>query len=125
MPESKSRKNKPTTNSNLLSTTKGVLEITRSGLGYVVVPDNKGDIIVRPGDFNTALNGDTVRVKVTKENFSSGRKEGKITDVVTRKQLEFIGYIQLSATYAFFISFLPFQQSCNDFLLVCSTIQFV
>ena len=103
MPESKSRKNKPTTNSNLLSTTKGVLEITRSGLGYVIVPDNKGDIIVRPGDFNTALNGDTVRVKVTKENFSSGRKEGKITDVVTRKQLEFIGYIQLSANYAFFI----------------------
>lgn len=102
MSKSKKRE-KSATNNNLLSTIKGVLEITRSGLGYVIVPDNKGDIIVRPGDFNTALNGDTVRVRVTKENFSSGRKEGKITDVITRKQLEFIGHIQLSTNYAFFV----------------------
>ncbi|MFY7963405.1 MAG: ribonuclease R [Chitinophagaceae bacterium] len=102
MPESKKRKNKHTTTATP-STLKGVLEITRSGIGYVVVPDNKGDVIVRPGDFNTALNGDTVRVKITKENFSSGRKEGKITDVVTRKQLEFIGHIQLSTNFAFFV----------------------
>lgn len=102
MSKSKKRE-KHSTNHNLLSTTKGVLEITRSGLGYVVVPDNKGDIIVRPNDFNTALNGDTVRVKITKENFSSGRKEGKIVDVITRKQLEFIGHVQLSSNFAFFV----------------------
>jgi len=85
------------------NTVKGILEITRSGIGYVVVNGEEGDVLVRPNDFNTALNGDTVRVKVLKENIRNGKKEGKITEVVTRKQSEFIGHIQLSANYAFFI----------------------
>lgn len=63
---------------------KGVLEITRSGMGFVVVQDMETDILVRPNDFNTALNGDLVRVSV------NARKEGKrlqgvITQVIERK----------------------------------------
>jgi len=100
---SKSKTRNKQTSTAASSAIKGVLEITRSGLGYVVVPNDAGDIIVRPGDFNSALNGDTVRVKVTKENLSSGRKEGKITEVVSRKQTEFIGHLQLSTNFAFFI----------------------
>jgi len=84
-------------------TLKGKLEVTRSGMGYVVVDNTPGDVLVKPGDFNTALNGDTVRVKVIKENMRSGKKEGKITEVVTRKQTEFTGHLQLSTNYAFFI----------------------
>ena len=64
---------------------KGTLDITRSGMGYVVVADSAGDVLVRPGDFNNALHGDTVRVKITKENISTGKKEGRITEVVSRK----------------------------------------
>ncbi len=82
---------------------KGRLEVTRSGMGYVIVENTEGDVLVRPGDFNTALNGDTVRVKVFKENVRTGKKEGKITEVISRKQTEFIGHIQLSTNYAFFI----------------------
>ncbi len=84
-------------------TLKGRLEVTRSGMGYVIVENTEGDVLVRPGDFNTALNGDTVRVKVVKENTRTGKKEGKITEVVLRKQTEFIGHVQLSTNYAFFI----------------------
>lgn len=84
-------------------TLKGKLEVTRSGMGYVIVENVEGDVLVRPGEFNTALNGDTVRVKVVKENMRTGKKEGKIMEVVTRKQTEFIGHIQLSTNYAFFI----------------------
>jgi ribonuclease R len=72
-------------------------------MGYVVVEDSSGDVLVRPGDFNTALNGDTVRVKVVKENSRTGKKEGRITEVIERKQTEFIGHLQLSTNYAFFI----------------------
>lgn len=84
-------------------TLKGRLEITRSGIGYVVTGEEGKDILVRPNDFNTALNGDTVRVKVVKETGRGGRKEGRITEVLTRKQSEFIGHLQLSPTFAFFI----------------------
>ncbi len=103
MPKSKKKKSNQSTNTSLISTLKGVLEITRSGIGYVVIANASGDVIVRPGDFNTALNGDTVRVKVTRENLNTGRKEGKIVDVVSRKQLEYIGHLQLSTNFAFFV----------------------
>ncbi len=82
---------------------KGVLDITRSGMGYVVIADGSGDVLVRPGDFNTALHGDTVNVKVIKENLVTSKKEGRITEVLERKQTEFIGTLQLSTNFAFFI----------------------
>ncbi len=83
---------------------KGALDITRSGMGYVVMSEGRGDVLVRPGDFNTALHGDTVRVKVVKESSITGRKEGKIMEVIKRKQTEFMGVLQMSARYAFFVS---------------------
>ncbi len=83
---------------------KGKLDITRSGMGYVVVDDKSGDILVRPGDFNTALNGDTVYVKVNRENPKTQRKEGQVTEVITRRQTEFIGTLQLSTNFAFFVA---------------------
>ena len=82
---------------------KGTLDVTRSGMGYVVVPDDSGDVLVRPGNFSTALHGDTVYVKVIKENVNSKKKEGKITEVISRKQTEFVGHLQLSTNFAFFI----------------------
>jgi ribonuclease R len=83
---------------------KGKLEITRSGMGYVVVDDGSGDIMVRPSEFGSALNGDDVRVKIVKENPSTGKKEGRITEVITRKQTEFIGSLQVSDRFAFFVA---------------------
>ena len=82
---------------------KGKLDIARNGLGYVVIKDGSGDVLVRPGDFNTALHGDTVRVKIFRENITTGKKEGKITEVISRQRTEFIGTIQLSTNYAFFV----------------------
>jgi len=82
---------------------KGTLDIARSGIGYVVIADGTGDVLVRPGDFNTALHGDTVRVKVTRENLGTGRKEGKIAEVVSRRQTEFIGTLQMATNFAFFV----------------------
>ncbi len=86
-----------------VQTIKGHLDVTRSGMGYVVVEDQSGDVLVRPNDFSTALHGDTVRVKVIKENTRTGKKEGKIVEVIARKQTEFVGHIQLSAHHAFFV----------------------
>lgn len=83
---------------------KGTLDITRSGIGYVIIDNGSGDILVRPGDFNNALHGDTVRVKVIKENLRTGKKEGRITEVLQRRQTEFIGTIQMATNFAFFIA---------------------
>ena len=34
---------------------KGVLDITRSGMGFVISPETEVDIMVRPGDFQYSL----------------------------------------------------------------------
>ncbi len=82
---------------------KGALEVTRSGIGYVVIADGNGDVLVRPHDFGTALHGDTVRVKVVKENPVTRKKEGRITEVIERKQTEFIGTLQMGKRFAFVV----------------------
>lgn len=101
--KSKKQKHSTTKNTHILNELKGVLDVTRSGIGYVVIANGTGDVLVRQGDFNTALHGDTVKVKVLKENLSTGRKEGRITEVIARKQTEFIGHLQLSTNFAFFV----------------------
>ena len=95
---SSKKKNKTTKHTHHITTVKGTLEITRSGIGYVLIEDKSGDVLVRPGDFNTALNGDVVRVRIVKENLASKRKEGRITEVVTRLLLsQVMDPIRLSA----------------------------
>jgi ribonuclease R len=83
---------------------RGVLDITRSGIGYVAVPHLENDILVRPFDFNTALHGDTVRVKVVSDPRKPGRHQGKIVEVVKRKQLDFIGHIDIGRGMNFFVA---------------------
>ena len=82
----------------------GTLDVTRSGMGFVIVEGRDQDILVRPSDFNTALHGDTVQVKVTSHPGRSGRVQGEVIEVLQRKQLEFLGHIEISQSFAFFIA---------------------
>ena len=83
---------------------KGRLDVTRSGMGFVIVEGKDEDIIVRPSDFNTALHGDTVRVRVVNKSGKSGRWQGEVAEVVERKQMEFLGHVEISQSFAFFIA---------------------
>jgi ribonuclease R len=82
---------------------KGVLEVTRSGMGFVVVENLETDVLVRPNDFNTALHGDVVRVKLNPQR-EGKRQQGVISAVVERKQSEFIGRLQMNKGFAFFVA---------------------
>jgi ribonuclease R len=82
---------------------KGVFEITRSGMGFVVVQGLEKDIIIRPHDFNRSFHGDLVRVEITKGDLRVGRLQGRITQVIQRKQREFIGKIEVNRDFGFFL----------------------
>ncbi|MDQ6756837.1 MAG: ribonuclease R, partial [Bacteroidota bacterium] len=79
---------------------KGKLDVTRSGIGYVIVEGLEKDIFIRPHDFNKAFHGDTVRISMKEQN--GKRSEGRVEEVLERKQTEFIGNIEVSDTFAFF-----------------------
>ncbi|MBN9381717.1 MAG: ribonuclease R [Chitinophagaceae bacterium] len=102
MKTKKKKKKKASEQSHNLLT--GRLDVTRSGMGFVIIEGREQDVLVRPSDFNTALHGDTVRVRVTGSPNRSGRQQGEVVEVVDRKQMEFLGHIELSQSFAFFIA---------------------
>lgn len=71
---------------------KGKLRINKKGFGFVV-PDNEeyDDIFVAKKDLKTALNNDTVMVKITKEKQGDFKAEGLIKEVVQRSESPLIG----------------------------------
>ena len=81
---------------------KGRLDISRSGMGFVVVEKLEKDILVRPHDFGKAFHGDVVSVQVDKGISPHKRMEGKVVDVVERKQTQFVGHVIVSKNFAFF-----------------------
>ena len=102
---SKTKKNKekqrPSSSGKIL---KGKLDITRSGMGFVTIEGMDIDILIRPGDFNTALNGDTVTVVINEMRSSGSRMQGIVKEVLQRKRTEFIGHLQMNKGFAFFIA---------------------
>ncbi len=89
--------------SSVAQVVKGTLELTRSGMGYVLVDQLETDIMVRPGDLHTALHGDLVKVAI-KERKANGRMQGVVKEVVKRKRNEFIGQLQMGTGFAFFVA---------------------
>lgn len=81
---------------------KGVLDISRSGMGFVLVEGQTKDIKIKPNDFGRAFHGDIVRVEVDKYTSGNQRIEGRIVEVVERKQSEFMGNLSISKNFAFF-----------------------
>lgn len=82
----------------------GKLEITRGGMGFLVVPGDNQDILIKRNDIRMALNGDEVKVEITKNSVRGGRSEGRVVEVIRRKQMEFSGRIQVLEHYAFLIT---------------------
>lgn len=97
----KKKKRTPEQSHNVMT---GRLDVTRSGMGFVIIEGREQDVLVRPSDFNTALHGDTVRVRLTGSPNRSGRQQGEVVEVVDRKQMEFLGHVELSQSFAFFIA---------------------
>jgi ribonuclease R len=81
---------------------KGILDITRSGMGFVIVEDSETDVLIRPENFNTALHGDTVQVKIKSEG--GRRMQGEVDEVLKRKRTEFVGHLEMNKNFAFFIA---------------------
>jgi ribonuclease R len=100
MSKQQKKETKKTQSSKTLT---GQLDISKGGLGFVIVEGVEKDIVVRPNDFGRGLHGDTVRVQLKKDSGSGKRAEGVITDIVERKQTTFIGTMQVRNNVAFFI----------------------
>lgn len=98
-----SKKKKDKKSSSQKKTYKGAVELTRSGMAFVIVEGLTKDIMVKQKNLNTALDGDEVLVDVIRQAKGMGRMEGVVTDVLKRKKTEFTGTLQVSKNFAFLI----------------------
>ena len=99
-----SKKKKSNSNSGGKTLYKGVIEVTRTGLGYVIVDGLEKDIVIKRENLRNALNGDEVRVEVSTRGKRFGaRLEGVITEILRRKQSEFSGRVEVHNHFAFLV----------------------
>lgn len=81
----------------------GELQMTARGAGFVLVKEeNAKDIFIPPHAINQALDGDTVKVQITKQQ-GKGRPEGIVVEVMDRERSQFVGTIELHEKFAFLI----------------------
>lgn len=78
----------------------GIMDVTSSGKGYVIVEGLDKDIFIKNNNLNKSLDGDTVKVYQFRRK-RDGKREGKVVDVIERKRTEFVGTIQLHENFAF------------------------
>ncbi len=81
----------------------GRLQMTARGAGFVIPEDGSDseDIFVSPNNLQQALDGDVVKVQITKRG--KGRPEGAIISVVERERSQFVGTIHLEKDFGFLI----------------------
>jgi len=77
----------------------GVVDITRSGAGYIIVDGLENDVYVPAKYLKGAMNGDKVTIAVST---ARGRRkpEGKVIKVLERASEFFIGTISIGSKYA-------------------------
>lgn len=94
------RKKKRHPGKKIFPTFIGTVQMTREGFAFVRVEGEDEDIFVPASKTRGALNGDLVRVSVTKEkapatkkskSTKEGRREGCVVDVLERSEKPFIG----------------------------------
>ena len=94
----------------------GKLDVTSRGDGYVIVEGRDEDIKIPSRQMGTALDGDTVEVKLTGYHKKSGKAIGKIESVVKRAKSIFVGVLHQEAKNTYIIK--PDQQSSRvDFFV--------
>ena len=79
------------------------MQMTREGFGFVIVPDREDDVYIPQNRMLHALNGDTVRVAVTRKKDAKHSMEGEIVAILERSKKPFIGILQIVGDYGWVI----------------------
>ena len=92
----------------------GKVQMTREGYAFVIVEGDEDDVFVKASRTNGALNGDIVRVAVTREKTVSNRREGEVKEIIERSARPFIGILHVVRGQAWVLMqsrFMPYDIS--------------
>ena len=83
-----------------LPSMQGVVQMVASGSAYVAVEGLDKDIFVDRRNTHRALDGDTVKVVITRRR-AGGDPEGEIVEVVGRSERNYVGIVEKTRSHAF------------------------
>ena len=78
----------------------GKVQMGREGFIFVVVEGEQDDIFVKATKTRNALNGDTVRVALTKEKIGTKRREGEVVEIIERSNRPHVGILHFMGSQA-------------------------
>ena len=90
----------------------GKVQMTREGYAFVIVEGEDDDVFVKASKTRGALNGDQVRVTVTREKTETQRREGEIIEIIERSPRPFIGILHIVGNQAWVLMqsrFMPYD----------------
>ena len=90
----------------------GRVQMTREGYAFVIAEGEEDDVFVKASKTRGALNGDIVRVTITREKTDRQRREGEIVAIVERSQKPFIGILHIVGNQAWVLMqsrFMPYD----------------
>ena len=92
----------------------GKVQMTREGYIFVIADGDEDDVFVKASKTRGALNGDIVRVSVTREKTERQRREGEVVEIVERSARPFIGILHVVGHQAWVLMqsrFMPYDIS--------------
>ena len=78
----------------------GHIQTVSKGGGYFMSPKIEKDIYIHSSNLKNALNGDKV---IIKSSLYKGKEEGRVLKIIERVKKEYIGVIEISEKFCFFI----------------------
>ncbi|MBR4134035.1 MAG: RNB domain-containing ribonuclease, partial [Bacteroidales bacterium] len=78
----------------------GKVQMGREGFIFVTVEGEQDDIFVKASKTKNALNGDTVRVALTKEKVGDKRREGEVVEILERSNRPHVGILHFVGSQA-------------------------
>ena len=92
----------------------GKVQMTREGFAFVIAEGEEDDVFVKASKTRGALNGDIVRVSVTREKTDRTRREGEVVEIIERSRRPFIGILHIVGDQAWVLMqsrFMPYDIS--------------
>ncbi|MCQ2172505.1 MAG: ribonuclease R [Bacteroidales bacterium] len=90
----------------------GRVQMTREGFIFVIIEGQDDDVFVKASKTRRALDGDTVRVAVTREKSKDRRREGEVVEIVERSNKQFVGIFHTVGAQAWVLmqsKFMPYD----------------
>lgn len=81
----------------------GKVDHVNAKFAYIIIDGKEDDVWVRTEDLHGAVDGDMVKISITRPAGNSRREEGQVIDLIGRGREEIVGRIEISEKFAFVI----------------------